>query len=207
YRRVKIILPVFSTALVPERLYNEAEKTTYLNELSSQANSTAVQMDEMSELSVKVVYESMPELTGVMKKQFPTGRFYAGVTPFLAGCRKMMPDEQIQVTFVNFHREVFQVAIFQKRNLLFYNAFPYSTAADVMYYVLLTLSQYNIDPAVARVFLSGQIMENSEIYKMLFRYVGNLRFLPSPPFLKFGRRFSEVPPHLYFDLYSLALCK
>jgi hypothetical protein len=72
---------------------------------------------------------------------------------------------------------------------------------------LLAYNQFNLDPARIPLRLSGQILEDAEAFRMFNRYIANLRFIEEPRFLKFNRKFSEVPPHLFFDLYALALCK
>jgi hypothetical protein len=208
YRRVKIALPTTTAAVVPDRLYNEAEKSTYLQEQTNLREGNAVMSDEIPELGVKVVYEADPALMSLLKKKFPTARFYSSVTPFLLGCRQLAKeDEQAHTVLVNLVKDVVQIFLFEKQQLHFFNAFPISSASDVLYFTMLTYQQFSLDPATVPLYLSGQVMENSEIYKMLYRYVGNLKFVAEFSFLKFNKRFSEVPQHFYFGLYSLTLCK
>jgi hypothetical protein len=207
FRRVKIILPTPVSALVPERLYNEMEKSTYLQELTEATLENPVQTDEVPELATRVVYAHDPKLVNAIKKQFPTGKFYSPVTPFLLGCRKLMHEVKDPVVFANFLRETIQLCVFERQNLVFYNSFSYTTSGDVLYYILLVYNQFNLDPAVAPLKISGQILESADIYRTLYRYVTHLHFQEFPPFLKFGRKFADIPRHFFFDLYSLAVCK
>ncbi len=207
FRRVKITMPDIQPVLVPARLYNEYEKTTYFNELMSNAQADSIHNDEVEELALQILYPTDPTLMALLKKQFPTAKFYNNATPYLLGCRKSLDEERTHNLFVHFTQKNIYISLFDKKNLLFSNSFRYQTAGDVLYYILLTYSQHNLDPAQQPLNISGQLLNNSEIYKTLFRYVGELNFVQLPGFLNFSRKFSEVPPHFFFDLYALALCK
>lgn len=208
FRRVRISLPAGAAVLVPSRLYNDAQKDTYLSELVISKDSRhSVYYDEISETSAHMVYSVDPEIVKVLRKQFPTAHFYNPATPFILGARKMTGEETEHSLCINFSKKEIQLALFEKQNLLFYNSYSYNTAGDVLYYTLLTLDQFTLDPAKTPVSLSGQILEDAEIYRMLSRYLGELSFVSEPGFLKFGKRFKDVQPYFFFDLYSLALCK
>jgi hypothetical protein len=207
FRRVKIALPDIQPVLVPARLYNEYEKTTYFTELMSDGKADSIQNDEVEELALQILYPTEPSLIAVLKKQFPTAKFYNDTTPFLLGCHKTLGEAGEQRIQVHFTQKSICISLFDRRNLLFSNAFRYQTAGDVLYYILLTYNQHGLDPAQIPLHISGQILSNAEIFKTLYRYIGELHFVPFPSFLNFSRKFNEVPPHFFFDLYSLALCK
>ena len=208
FRRVRVALPVGPSVLVPNRLYNENEKETYLRELTApNGDNGVIRNDEISEASAHLVYFIDPELVKTLKKQFPTVHVLNPATPFILGSRQMIEDGNEHSLFVHFAKKEIYLALFEKRNLLFYNSFPYASGGDVLYFTLLALDQFSLDPAKTPLSLSGQILEDAEIFRMLSRYLGNLKFISEPSFLKFGRRFNEVQPYFFFDLYSLALCK
>lgn len=206
YRRVKISVPEKRTALVPSRLFNESEAKTYLDELSSNEN-VKVSNDELKGLSAHVVYQLDDDMSKVLKRKFPTARIYSSMTPFLMGSSKLLPQEQEHAIFAHFYNDLLHLAVFEKGNLTFCNAFSYTSASDVLYYILLAYEQFKLDPQKVQLFLSGKVVKDSEIYKMLYRYIAEIDFVPKPDFIHLGRKFSSVPEHLFFHLHSLALCK
>ncbi len=207
FRRVRITLPSGPSVVVPTRLYNESEKETYLRELTSSTDSNGVVYDdELADSNVQLVYFLDAGLVKALKKQFPTARIFNPATPFMLGARRVIEDGSEHSFFVHISKQQLHLALFEKKNLLFYNSFPISSAGDVLYFTLLTLDQFTLDPVKIPVSLSGEISEDGEIFKMLSRYLGQLKFMSEPPFLKFGRRFKEVQPYFFFDLYSLTLC-
>lgn len=207
YRRVKILLPDQPSVIVPSRLYNELEKATYFKELTDRESNLQIQTDDLDGIDARVVYPADPTLMSMIKKQFPTARFYCQTTPLLLGFKNMVESSEAHTFFAHFVAGTLHLALFEKQSLQFYNTYPCSSASDVLYFTLLAYNQFSLDPARIPLRLSGQILEDSEIFRMLSRYVANLRFLEEPRFLKFSRKFSDVPVHFFFDVFSLALCK
>jgi hypothetical protein len=208
FRRVRIALPESVSAVVPVRLFNEVEKATYLEELVNDGHFSYVQHDELGEMGINVVYPVETELVATLKKQFPTGKFFSPSTPLLLGFKKTIDiDEKGTKVYAYLAVEKLHILVFEKQNLLFYNAYPYAATSDVMYYTLLVYNQLNLDPSEIPLILTGNIVADSEIYKMLFRYVADIQFFTELPFIKFGRKFQDIPPYFHFNLYALALCK
>lgn len=207
YRRVKIALPHTPATLVPSRLYNDAGKTSYLEELIQMDESGSVEVDEISDLAMRVVYPSINSLVSVLKKQFPTGRYYSPVTPFLRGCKTMLAEDAGHTVFAHFWNSGLYVSVFEKNSLHFFNAFSITSASDALYYILLAFNQFKLDPNEVTLHLSGQVVRDSEIYKMLYRYIAQIQFLTEIPFLNFSKKYDDIPQHFFFILYALSLCK
>lgn len=207
YRRVKILMPDESSVLVPSRLYNDLEKATYFRELTDKEPSLQIQSDDLNGIDAHVVYPADTNLMGLIKKQFPTSWFYSKTTPLLLGFRSMADSTEVHTVFAHFSEGNLHIAYFEKRALQFYNTYSCNTASDVLYFTLLVFNQFGLDPSRAPLRLSGQLLEDSDVYRTLSRYIANLGFIAEPGFLKFSRKFSEIPAHFFFDVYALALCK
>jgi uncharacterized protein DUF3822 len=207
YRRVKIALPHTPAALVPNRLYNPAEKTTYLEELTQVDDPGSIEVDELPELAARVVYPSANGLVSLLKRQFPTGRYYSPATPFLRGCNTMLAEGAGHSVFAHFWNNGLYVSVFEKDSLHFFNAFSIASASDALYYILLAFNQFKLDPNDVPLHLSGQIVQDSEIFKMLYRYITRIRFLSELPFMNFSKKYEDIPQHFFFNLYALSLCK
>lgn len=207
YRRVKIGVVSPKTALVPSRLFNPSERTVYLDELSLEKQSAPVHDDEIESMSLRLVYPIAPALGSALAHHFPNAKFYNGLTAFLLGAKANLPNGKEHNAFAHFYETSFYLAIFEKDRLLFCNTFDYGSASDVLYFTLLAFEQYGLDPEKAQLNLSGNILEDSDIYKMLYRYLLYITFMPQPVNLKPGRKFADIPAHFFFPLHSLSLCK
>ncbi len=207
YRRVKIAFIEPSASLVPSRLYNEQAKATYMDELTSPQHVVVLQVDDIDPLKIKAVYNTGHKEMDLLKTQFPTCRFYNLATPFLLGCHEMLPEDVNEMAFACFEKETFQMAIFDRGELLFYNTFSCKAASDVLYFVLLAFEQNNMDPTVTPLLMAGQVVQDSEIYKTLYRYISEISFMPVPTFVQVGKNAASTDPNFFFHLHSLLLCK
>lgn len=109
-------------------------------------------------------------------------------------------DHQI---FVHFRFESLQIAVFERRNLLFFNSFTFQHANDALYFILLAYEQFRLNPLELPLTLSGNLMEDSEIFRLLRRYVRTIRFAPLPPSVQLPQSAVELPAHYWFDVFSM----
>lgn len=205
YRKVKVAMFYPASALVPARLFNEEEHSTYLGQLSLGKIEGKPQNDTNERLELRVIYPPKTAYGVMLAQRFPTGKFYHSITPFLQGCAEMTKNGKEHTAFVHFFEHSFYCSIFEKERLLFCNTFEYHTASDVMYFTLTAFEQYGISAETVQLFLSGKVVQDSDIYKMLYRYVLHLDILPAVDFVKMDGKFTSVSSHFYFPLHALAL--
>ena len=163
--------------------------------------------DELAPLKIRAVYQISPSVKEAIKAKFPDARFFSAATPFLAGCYQSMPEGEKEAAFACFQKKFFQLALLNQSGLVFYNRFSYQSANDALYFILLAYEQHGFGPSEVPLFLSGHILNSSEIYKSLYRYIAGLDFLPAPSFVQFGKNKLPFDPNFFFPLHSLLLCK
>jgi len=207
YRLVKIGMVGLKAALVPARLYNDDERHTYLDELSANRTEGELVIDDLDVLKIKVVHQIGQQEATMLRARFPNCQFFNAATPFLAGAFYTLPSEANEIAFASFDNHTFQIAVFDRGNLLFHNSFPCTSAGDILYFVLLAFEQYGLDPMSVPLVLSGQVVEDSEIYKTLYRYILDITFLSDIPFVQFGPTAESIRQSFFFKLHSLLLCK
>lgn len=206
YQKVRIAFHDVPVSLVPTRLYNEEEKATYIEGLTSQPADGEVYTDTIEPLRLRVVCKLNEAVTDVVKARFSNVRIFNAATPFLIGSHRSIPEGVEETAFACFREKSFQLALFRQGGLLFYNRFEYQAASDVLYFLLLAYEQHGLDPDHVPLFLSGHLLKDSEIYKILYRYVADVSFLPGPSYVRFGKSISSLDPNLLFPLHALLLC-
>lgn len=205
YRKCHVAFGNNLVALVPERLFNPKKANTYLDELATLTAGAHVDFNELSSLKTMVVYEQQSAIQKVVKAAQPSSRIFHRTTPFLAGCAEKSAPSTQKVVYANFQLTNVEICLFDNDQLHFYNNFEFQTAADCLYFVLLVFEQFNLDPNSVTLQLSGQILENSEIYKSLYRYIKNIAFTTPPTNIQLNSGFKNVPAHYYFNLFALKL--
>lgn len=207
YSKVRVVHFSQNASLVPSRLYNENESEVYLSELISGPIEESVQVDDLDSLKMKIVYQVENQLLKTVNAKFTDFQLFHISTPFLLGCLKTFPELTKESAFACFENESFQLALFSQGELLLYNSYECKSASDVLYFVLLAYEQYGFDPNVNPLYLAGQIVTDSDIFKILYRYIADLNFLPVPSFVTFGKGAASVDPNFYFPLHSTLLCE
>lgn len=205
YRKCHIAFGGNVVALVPQRLFDSKKATVFLGELTTLSKEAVVEYNELVDLKTMVVYQQQTALHKVVKAAQPSSKIFHKTTPFLIGTTKKAAKEAGKVIFANFEKTSFEVAFFENGQLHFYNNFEFQNAADCLYFVLLVFEQFNLNPNEVPLFLSGLILENSEIYKSLYRYIRYLSFTSPTNNIKINSGFKKIPVHTYFSLFSLKL--
>ena len=69
--------------------------------------------------------------------------------------------------------------VLKDSEILFYNNFEHQTKEDFIYYILFTLEQLELSTEKTNILITGDINEQSDLYKILYTYVRNIGFLNS----------------------------
>lgn len=207
FSRIRVASSCRPSAIIPHRLYIEAEKQTYLSPLCELAEDDLVLHDEATRLAVHLIYPMSASMRRLLQQHFPAFRLRHLNTCLLAALQGHLAAQSGYHVFVHVSGAQLLVMAFDRQELLLVNTFPYKSAKDFLYYVLLAYQQLGLPKADTPLFLSGQLVKDAEIYRLLYRYIDAVDFLSPPAVLKPGNKLGQFPPYFYFDLYSLALAE
>lgn len=207
YKSIKIAIESHAFTLIPNRLFNLADRETYLNKSSRIAKEHFIKDDQITFNQSRLIYAWNSEVISVLKNYFPSGQMFHSVTSLLNGWRKQSEVKEGKKIYIDIESNFFTIAFFDEAQLIFINRFNYQTAGDFLYYTLMTYDRFELKPENTPCIISGHVMEKSEIYKKLYTYIRNLQFLPPIPYYDFSDGFNIESNHYYFNLYSLKLCE
>jgi len=188
--------------ILPERLYNPAKNKTYLEQLTNLSVNAEIIAEDLHHLSAKLVYALDPK-TQVISKHFKTARKVHLYTAFLDALRPHAATQKGAHLFCHVRSRKIYLFLFDGTLLQYANHFTYQSARDFLYYVLLVFKSYNLDPKDVPLYLSGQLVKDSEVYRLLFRYLQRIDFLKVPSTFSLGPKLSLQPSYFYFDLMSI----
>jgi len=206
FGKIRIGWTVPFLTLVPQRLYDADHKSTYLQYLTKPEGAWEYAADELPNFASSLVYAIPSEGEAWRQKQFPDSKVLHSTTTFLSGARALVKERKGgRHLFIHTGYGEVRLALLDETHLYFSNAFFFQTAKDFLYYILAVVDECELDQETTPILLSGQLIEDSEIYRLLYRYFRKLSFVPSPAQLSSGPQLSALPQHLYTDLYFLAL--
>ncbi len=205
YRNTRLAYALGEQVLVPERLYDPKEQWAYLQFSTRLSEKMEVLTDTIAAYGIKLVYAVPAATDEAARKLFPGCRvFYLG-SALMEGQRKLAGGTAGQSLQLHLKDHWVFVSAVEEGHLAFFNAYAYRSAKDFLYYALLACEQSGLNPEQVQVYLSGQLMEDSEIYRLLARYFKNQQFVDPGALFSIAPELKKADPYLYFDLLSLSL--
>ena len=103
--------------------------------------------------------------------------------------------------FVHMAKNHFEIIIVQNQHLMLFNSFDYKTPEDLIYYLLFTAEQLNMNPESFRLEFIGDIAENDPYFKIAYKYIRNVSIFDITD-LKPNNTFSTADNLRHFILFQ-----
>jgi len=190
-----------NTTLVPRRLFQHGDLSGYFSLLLA-PGAYAYAYEEIPEFDAYLVFATEKAQADLFAELFADARPRHLAVPVLRYVRDIASISEHTV-FVNVRNQVAQVIVLERQNLLFYNTFSFASAADLLYYVLLAYDQFRLSPGAVPLTVAGNILYDSDLYRMLYRFVQEVRFAVPPAHFRLPPEPEALPAHCYFDLLCL----
>ena len=120
-------------------------------------------------------------------------------------CRQKQNGQGEDSISVIFYPRRILAALTHNKEVVLFQSFEYEAAEDVAYYLLNICRQFNHDPGVIPLKMSGMIDESSTLYNEILKYFGHAEleaFAPAPAIAAL----QEYPPNFFSPLLKLATC-
>ncbi len=206
YRKVHCSIINQKSTLVPSPVF-EKEKEAMLLGLNSALDTEDVIMSErLKQMEAVNIYAMDSGLRQTIRRQFPLVEFHHYSTALLENILFENKKKGENMVVVNIHVSNFEIVLVNQKSLIFYNTFHYTSAEDVVYYLLFVFEQFNINAEIIKVSITGELDKNSTIYALLYKYVREISFGQKPASLKYCSKLETLPKHFFYSLYSLQLC-
>lgn len=194
------------STFVPNRFFQASDSTTYLKNQFSTLEEHQIFIDELEGVDAKNIYAFEQEVIYLVKGFLPSAKFFHNTTSVLYGFMKNQNGSNEKNVYVNVKGDHLQIALLEGKNLIFFNSYPYQTEHDFIYHVMLIYNQFKLSPESTTAHVSGQITEDSKLFRIIYRFIKDVKLLKIPSTVYFGKNAEGIPPHFYFDLFSLELC-
>jgi hypothetical protein len=202
FAQVRFIFFNLNATLVPRRLFMSDDLPAYFNLLLRPAD-YEFHYDHLPEFDCYLVYAVEPVMTRICGQYFPQAKLSHLATGLLQNWHSIALRDGYEI-FLNVRNQAAQVAVIDRQNLLFYNAFQFQKNSDLLYFVLLAYEQFRLDPAEIPLTVSGNLIEDSDAYRLLYRYVQTIRFATLPEYAHLPEDAGSLPAHFWLDTFSFS---
>lgn len=203
YRNSRLAFAAPQQVIIPERLYNAEDQGTYLQSSARIDEGQVVLTDHIKALQTYLVYAVEESLLGSARRLFSGCRVFHLGSALLEGQRRL--TDNADAAYFHLLDGYLLVSVLQNGGLAFFNAYRYRSAKDFVYFAMLVFEQAGLAAESTPVYLSGQLVEASEIYRLLSRYLPVLKFMDTRAIFKFDVEDDREVAYQYFDLLSLSM--
>ncbi len=205
YAERRLAVTTLRHCLVPARLWTPEAAPAGLQALTELPAEEEVLSVPLSGLGAQMAFSLDGGLLAFVRQAAPDIRILDAGAGFLAAARQGMDALGSHQVFACIRDRVLHVAAFHNTNLLLYNTYPFQTSPDALYFLLLVYDQLNLNPEETPLNLAGPVLPESELYRLFYRFVRQIRFAPPPSGLLLPEAFPEENLHFHFDLMGTAL--
>ncbi len=105
---------------------------------------------------------------------------------------------------LNIHHSCLELIIKSKHSLLFYNIFKFDSNEDVLYFLLFSCEQFQLNKETLRLQIAGNKPVTDELFDLIKKYIRNVNFVSSKAL---DKPVSDLPNHYYFNILNKHLCE
>ena len=167
-------------SLVPHPLFDEQQLPNYLKYNAKILATDHLEYDLIEGLDAVNVYVPFTNVNNYLYDLFGEFEFKHSSTVLLETLIKLPSSRQGTLCFLHLAESRMDLAVFASKKLLFYNSFPVSSPEDVMYFLLFSLEQLNLDPESLKLRLLGEVSEEDRIYEFCTEYFENVSLFVPP---------------------------
>jgi hypothetical protein len=188
-------------SLLPIRLFDAGREKDYLSQLSSLGLDDLAYSTALPALGVQLMYAIGRERQDSVTRRFAplkTAHYGSGLLSKWQEANRLIGHRAV---YASIRDGQLVLAAMDAGKLLFFNIFQFTTAQDALYYTSLAYQQCGWGLDRVPLYLCGEVLTKSEVYRQLYRFIEDIRFLEddgangvSGPLLK------QYPSHLYYDL-------
>jgi len=203
----RIIFVSNEHTLLPAAYFKQEEATELFN-FNFDNDPEGVLCDQkINCFDVQLLYQVPASLLTVCSELLPGALYFhhsAGLMENFYLRYKNHPDS---VVLLHLRHGAIDLVVKSGRKLVLLNTFSCKTPEDILYHTLNTYEQLQLNPENEKLVLAGSVDSDSDICKLLFRYIRQVEFADRPSVASFSYVFDALPPQSYHSLFTTVLCE
>lgn len=189
------------STFVPTALFDEEYLGSYLQYNTKVFATDFFAFDEIESFQMNTVYIPYVNINNFLVDQY--GSFQYKHTNSILVAKLLESTKNIDETkvFVYVQSERFDLLVLSNQKLLLSNTFDYKTPEDLIYYLLFTAEQLNLNPEHFKLEFLGDITETDANYKIAYQYIRHVGMMDLSGF-KTNNTFSTADNLKHFILFQ-----
>ena len=178
YNEVFVIHQNSLHTLIPNDYFDENSLNSYLDFNIKTLQTDYITFDNITEIEAKNVYVPYVNINNYLFQNF--GEFeYKHHTTILLEKLIQKNNFEEKVMFVNVTKNTIDIIVLEHKKLILCNSFSYKSKEDFIYYILFIAEQLQLNNEEFKLYFTGEISLESDLYQIAYTYIKNVYFLES----------------------------
>ncbi|MEJ2163779.1 MAG: DUF3822 family protein [Robiginitalea sp.] len=166
--------------LVPQPLFDPENLPNYLKYNAKILATDHLDFDIIRGLDTANVYVPFANVNNYLYDLFGAFEFRHSGTVMLETLVKLPSSRQGTVCYAHLAESQMDLALFSNKKLVFYNSFLIQSPEDVLYFLLFTLEQIEMDTDSLKLRLLGEVSQGDPVYELCSEYLENVSLFVPP---------------------------
>ena len=207
FKVVKVAYDGKKSTLIPGLLFNPDEKEQYLKFNFSLNADEMILYDHLMPMDAWQVF-AIPEPVFHASRQTFTRSKVVHSTSLLIESVWINYKNRINAPHVFLHMRapLFDLMIFDGKQMNYFNTFPFQNPEDVTYYLIFVLEQLNFNPETIPLVLLGNDEIEDDLSELLLRYMRHVQKGRRNEAYRYSYVLNQLPPQTCFPLLNFFSC-
>ena len=165
------------STFVPTPLFDETYLGSYLQYNTKVFETDFFAFDTLTTYPMHTVYIPYVNLNNFFVDHFGTFNYKHAHTILVSKLLALSKNIDDKKMFVHLRANHFEIIVVQNQHLLLFNSFDYKTPEDLIYYLLFTAEQLNMNPESFKLEFLGQIAEDDSYFRIAYKYIRNVSLM------------------------------
>lgn len=155
----------------------------------------------------KLVFAVPTYFAGLIAEKYKEVKFINQATPLLNYSLDKNIDSSHSKVFIQLNKGFFDLVIIDEGKLKLFNSFLFVDATDLLYFILYTCKQLNIDLATTPTYILGEYARNGKLTRELLPYVSNPKQIEDKNSITLSHTLKSIDQIRFFSLLNLQFCE
>lgn len=153
--------------------------------------------------SINFAYTYDFELHSFIERSFNTAKIqHAGAMSIDLFLK--LPALKKSDVFLDIHHNVIELIIKKENDLLFYNVFKWDSNEDVLYFLLFTIEQFQLNQNTLQLSIAANLPADHTLFALIKKYIRHIQFFSSKAI---DAPVENLPNHYFFNVLNSHLCE
>lgn len=207
FRETVCITPASKYTIVPGALFVADKSSEYFAFVHQLENGEEITTTKLFFDEAELIYATDMAYIQIIRDYFPNSKALPGVAAFVNYILPRYRNIRSSAIFLNLYSDNFDMLLLSDGRMQFCNNFNVKTVEDLVYYTIFVIDQLKVNPEKVELKLSGNIPSQTELLKLLRKYIKTVDLLDNESEIQLSYALNELDRYRYIDILNPRLCE